>query len=495
MDLAVPLDFLTPPWLSTALLVLEFVVKVVAIGVVPENRRPSSSQAWLLMILLLPVVGVPLFILIGSPYIQGRRHRIQAEANHALLVRTKQLPALTTGIDPSSRLGGVVELNQNLGFLPCVRGTPTGLYPVYGDSIDAMTEAVRQARLEVNCEIYILALDTTTEPFFQALADAVQRGVTVRLLYDHMGSRGYPGFRAMKRRLTAAGVDWHEMLPIKPFRGRWRRPDLRNHRKLLVVDGEVGFMGSQNMVDSSYLKRGNVRSGRHWMDLNVRLSGQIVRELSVVFGLDWFTETGHVPQLVNTDDESETADETGGAMPMQLLPSGPGFTTDPNLRLFNSLIYAAQERLSIVSPYFIPDESLLIAITTAAQRGVYVELFASAKADQFMVHHAQRSYYRALLEAGVHIWLYPAPTVLHTKFLTVDDQVAVIGSSNMDMRSFHLDYEISLMVPSGDFVAQLQDVAQQYREVSQALELSSWQRRPWPGRYVDNVMRLTSALQ
>lgn len=159
------------------------------------------------------------------------------------------------------------------------------------------------------------------------------------------------------------------------------------------------------------------------------------------------------------------------------------------------MFYRAERRLSIVSPYFIPDESLLMAITTAAQRGVEVELFASARADQFMVHHAQRSYYRALLDAGVTIWLYPAPTVLHAKFLTVDDDVSVIGSSNMDMRSFHLDYEISLMVLGTSFVDQLQTVAQDYRDVSERVDLNAWNKRPWPGRYVDNVMRLTSALQ
>ena len=479
-----------PGWVTIGLLVLEYLVKIVAIGVVPENRRPSSSQAWLLLILLLPAVGVPLFLLIGSPYIQGRRHRIQAEANAQLLTRARELPALSSAaLASTTEVSGVIELNRNLGYLPCVSGTPTGLYADYGASIEAMTEAVREARLEVNFEIYILALDPTTEPFFDALADAVRRGVTVRLLYDHLGSRGYPHFREMKRRLTAAGVDWHEMLPIKPLRGRWRRPDLRNHRKLLVVDGRVGFMGSQNMIDSSYLKRANRRAGRHWMDLNVRLTGPIVRELSVVFGLDWYTETNEVPQLVNQPEGGS------GTMAMQLLPSGPGFTTDPNLRLFNSLVYSARERLSIVSPYFIPDESLLLAVTTAAQRGVQVELFASEKADQLMVHHAQRSYYRALLEAGVRIWLYPAPTVLHTKFMTVDDEVAVIGSSNMDMRSFHLDYEISLMVPDGRFVGQLQAVAAQYRAVSRRLDLETWERRPWPGRYVDIGMRLTSALQ
>ena len=478
-----------PGWLSIVVLVLDYAVKIVAIGVVPENRRPSSSQAWLLLILLIPAVGLPLFFLIGSPYVHGRRHQIQAEANAILLARPNALPMLPAGVVAPFPLTGAVALNRNLASLPCVLGTPTGLYPGYGDSIAAMTEVVRNAEQVVNFEIYILALDATTEPFFDAMADAVRRGVKVRLLYDHIGSRRYPGFRAMNRRLTRDGIDWRQMLPIKPLRGRWRRPDLRNHRKLLIIDDEVAFMGSQNMIDSSYLSKANRRVGRHWHDLNVGLRGLIVRELATVFTLDWYTETGEV-----LDVGSETT-QPPGELAMQVLPSGPGFTTDPNLRLFNLLTYRADRRLSIVSPYFIPDESLLIAITTAAQRGVEVELFASAKADQFMVHHAQRSYYRALLEVGVKIWLYPAPAVLHTKFLTVDNDVSVIGSSNMDMRSFHLDYEISLMVLGPDFVRDLQVVAQQYRDISVRLELESWNRRPWPGRYVDNVMRLTSALQ
>lgn len=149
-----------------------------------------------------------------------------------------------------------------------------------------MTAAVRQAKRVVNVEIYILGLDDTTGPFFDALAEAVTRGVTVRLLYDHMGSRGYPGYRQMNRRLTRDGIDWHQMLPIKPLRGRWRRPDLRNHRKLLIVDDEIAFMGSQNMIDSSYLKRGNVKIGRHWQDLNVALEGPIVQTLGAVFATD-----------------------------------------------------------------------------------------------------------------------------------------------------------------------------------------------------------------
>lgn len=478
-----------PAWLVTAVLVVDVAIKVVALGVVPRNRRPGSSQAWLLLILLVPLVGLALFLLIGSPYLHGRRNQIQADANRVLLERGGHRPVLPPGLELPDGIDGAIGLNRALAALPCVTGTPIGLYPGYEDSIAAMTDAVRGARRDVWFAIYILALDDTTEPFFAAMAEAVRRGVVVRLLYDHWGSRKYPGFEEMNRRLTDDGVIWHQMLPIKPLQGKWRRPDLRNHRKILVVDGEVAFMGSQNMIDASYLAPSNIRVGRRWHDLNIGLRGPIVHELAIVFAIDWFTETGERLEL------GDPASLPEGDRAMQVVPSGPGFTTEPNLRLFNTLIYRARRRLTIVSPYFVPDESVLMAITTAAQRGVEVELFASAKADQLMVHHAQRSYYQALLDAGVTIWLYPEPAILHTKCLTIDDEVAVIGSSNMDMRSFYLDYEVSLMVLGPDLVHELQQVAAGYREVSERVDPQAWPDRPLGSRYVDNVMRLTSALQ
>jgi cardiolipin synthase len=167
----------------------------------------------------------------------------------------------------------------------------------------------------------------------------------------------------------------------------------------------------------------------------------------------------------------------------------------PNLRLFTGLVHRAQHTLSLTSPYFVPDDSLLEAITTAAYRGVEVELFVSEQADQFVVQHAQASYYQVLLEAGARIYLYPKPTVLHAKHFTVDNMVGIIGSSNMDYRSFGLDYEITLMSTGQQFVADLQKVADEYRSVCRELTLAEWISRPRGQRYVDNVMRLVSALQ
>ena len=333
--------------------------------------------------------------------------------------------------------------------------------------------------------------DDVTNDFFEALVDAVERSVRVHVLYDHIATKGYPGYERMNQRLTAAGIEWHPMLPIQPLKGEWRRPSLRNHRKLLVVDSRLGFMSWRTLIAASYLKPANVKVGRASQDLDVELTEEIVASLEMVFALDWYTETGE--RLI--DEQVPTGGHEPGGDPMQLIPSGPGYLTMPNLRLFTAMVHRAQHTLSLTSPYFVPDESLMDAITTAAYRGVAVELFVSEEADQFVVGHAQASFYDALLEAGVRVYLYPKPAVLHAKHFTVDDVAGIIGSSNMDYRSFGLDYEISLLGTGPKFVADLQAVADEYRAVCHELTLSEWRARPRSQRYVDNVMRLMSALQ
>ncbi|MBK0419323.1 cardiolipin synthase [Leucobacter sp. CSA1] len=494
---------------STAFVVLEYVVKIVAVGVVPENRRPSSSTAWLLLILFLPVVGVPLFLLLGSPYVHRRRAAIQAEANRLLAQGTESIPPVPETAAISPELAGIAELSRSLTSLPMVTGTNHGVVMDYEAGIDRMTRLVEGARESVHVEIYIMARDSTTEGFFAALEAAVRRGVRVRVLLDHIGSRKYPGFREFLTRMTEAGIEWHLMLPFLPLRGKARRIDLRNHRKLMVVDGVTAVMGSQNMIEASYGSPRNRKIGRRWNDITVELTGEIVSSLEAVFAVDWYSECGELIDvhtyrgLGDPGSEShllpavhEPVRAVGGEVnAVQLIPSGPGFRTEPNLRVFASLMYTAKRRLAIVSPYFVPDESVLAAITTAAHRGVSVELYVSEVADQFMVDRAQSSYYRALLDAGVRIFRYPAPEVLHTKCFLVDDACAVLGSSNMDMRSFGLNYEISLLATGGDIVEQVRDVIAEYAARSSVLDPAVWASRPLTRRYAESVMRLTSALQ
>ncbi len=478
-------------------LIIDYSIKLVAIGFVPENRRPSSSNAWLLVILALPYLGLPLFLSMGSPYINQRRHRVQEAATQQIINVHKNVPDYPEGVvNLNPELASVIKLNRTLTAMPAVTGTNHGVHSNYEEIIAAMARAVDKAKHYVHVEIYIVAWDNTTDVFFRALARAVQRGVKVRLLLDHIGSRKYPGFHKLGRRLDAIGVEWYLMLPLLPLRWRWRRPDLRNHRKMLIIDGERGFLGSLNMIDSSYLMPKNIREGRRWVDVMVELSGPVIASMNTIFAVDWLMESDELLEIVDQVHPEIDRDQVNV---VQLVPSGPGYSTEPNLRMFNSIIHHAKERLVMCSPYFIPDESMLEAVTSACYRGVRVELLVSEQADQFAVGHAQSSYYQALLEAGVHIYLYKAPYVLHSKYVLADpdspDAVGVVGSSNMDMRSFGLNYEVSLMMTRGNIIAQLDDLTNEYLRNSTELTLDEWNNRSYARRYVDNIMRLTSALQ
>ncbi|WP_299057239.1 phospholipase D-like domain-containing protein [uncultured Nocardioides sp.] len=479
---------------ASTLLVVEYVVKIAAVGTVPEGRNPGSSSAWLMAIFFIPVVGLPLYWMIGSPFVTGRRHELQTEANRLLIEHTMAMPGVPDGAAPGAGLTSVLRMNRTLTGLPCVVGSDEGTYGDTAAAFVAMGAAIDTAERFVHVEFYIASWDEVTDPVFSALVAARARGVEVRLLMDHLGSRSYDGFKALQRRLTEADVDWHLMMPIQPLRGQWRRPDLRNHRKLLVVDGRRAFVGSHNLIGPSYGSEKNATVGRFWKDLTIQVGGEIVTAVEAVFSTDWFAETGErlAPELFFTDHESR---RIGGRYDaMQLVPSGPGFPTEPNLRMFTELVHQSLRSVSITSPYFVPDEALLTAITSAAYRGVRVDLFVGEKADQFVVGHAQRSYYTTLLEAGVHLHLYPAPAVLHAKYMTVDGHVGVIGSSNMDYRSYALNYEIMLLGFGGDLVDRLLASDAEYLAVSRELTLAEWRRQPLRTRYVDNVCRLASSL-
>ncbi|MGV8885542.1 MAG: cardiolipin synthase [Microbacteriaceae bacterium] len=468
---------------------IDFVIRVLALIIIPRNRRPQTAMAWLMAIFFLPIPGIVLFLLFGSRRLPKGRRLKQREINDYIL-------DTTDGFDDVSHdhpwLDPLVELNRTLGAMPLVGGNTASLHGDPKETLAAMTEAINAAEKYVHAEFYILSYDKTTAAFFHALHEAVARGVTVRVLLDHVAGLRSKGYRRTIRRLNRIGVSWHLMLPVQPLRGKWQRPDLRNHRKILVVDGTVAFTGSQNVIDPSYNKRGNIRRGLQWKDLMVRFEGPIVAGINALFVTDWYSETDEL--LLRETSQIPRAKRLN-ALDAQVVPSGPGFAGENNLRLFNSLLYMAQERIMISSPYFVPDESMLYAITTAAQKGINVELFVSEIGDQPLVYHAQRSYYEALLKAGVRIWLYKAPTVLHSKFFTIDDHVAVIGSSNMDMRSFSLNLEISVMVHGRSFVDDLRGVEAEYRAMSRELSLDEWMQRPLPSRVLDNVARLTAAVQ
>ncbi|WP_295034153.1 cardiolipin synthase [Microbacterium sp. MMO-10] len=480
-----------PWWIVAFGVAVDITIRVIAIIVVPRNRRPTAATAWLLAIYFIPYIGVLLFLLIGNPRLPRARRKKQELINETIAEVTKDLHLGTPRPGTPEWLRSLIGMNQRLGALPLSGDNGAHLISDYQASLDAMADAIRTAQQYVHVEFYILQSDAATDNFFRAMEETAARGVPVRVLLDHWANRWKPRYKQTIRRLDAMGADWHLMLPVQPLKGRTQRPDLRNHRKLLVVDSEVAFLGSQNVTDSTYNLPKNIKRGLHWVDLMVRVDGPVVASVNAVFLSDWYSETDDVPESVDF-----VATHNGsGDLDCQIVPSGPGFEAENNLRLFLGLLYAAKRKIMIVSPYFVPDEALLLAVSTACDRGLQVELFVSEEGDQAVVYHAQRSYYEALLRAGVRIWMYRKPYILHTKSLTVDDDVAVIGSSNMDMRSFGLNLEISMLVRGEEFVQEVRAVEDRYRELSRELTLEEWLQQPLRSTVLDNLARLTSSLQ
>ncbi len=479
-------------WLFGLLVVLA--IDVTAIIVIPRNRKPTAAMAWLLAILLVPILGILLFLLIGSMRLPQSRRSEQARIDGIIRSRARHAHLDADPVAWPRWFQRVVEQNERLTSLPALEGNYATVTGDYDGSIEMMTEEVGRARDFVHVEFFIVSWDDATRGFFAAMEAAVARGVTVRLLADYVASRRVTRSSETFAELDRIGVRWAWMLPVQPLKGKYQRPDLRNHRKLVVVDGRVAFVGSQNLIDRSYDSPKNIKRGLMWQELMARVEGPVVAEVNTVFLSDWLIETGEQLDVELRPATDVPMVQTPESVVCQLIPSGPAYRTENNLRLFLSLIHGATEQVILTSPYFVPDEAMVYAITTACQRGLDVQLFVSEIGDQGMVFHAQRSYYETLLEAGVRIFLYPAPYILHAKHFSIDDDIAVIGSSNMDIRSFSLNMEMMMMVRGRSFVEQIRSIEQGYRDAGRELTLDEWRREPPGATFLDGVARLASAL-
>ncbi|TDE92829.1 cardiolipin synthase [Occultella glacieicola] len=478
-----------------AAFLIDLAIKIAALIIIPRHRKPTAAMAWLLAIMLIPFIGILLFLLIGSVRLPKRRREEQERIVGIVSERVSRSDAVVADAAGLPRwFQRVLEQNETLTALPAVAGNVATLHGDYQQSIDAMAAEIDRAERFVHVEYFIVALDDTTRGFFAAMERAVTRGVSVRLLADHIPSRKVARSKETFAELDRIGVSWSWMLPVMPLRGKYQRPDLRNHRKIVVVDGEVAFLGSQNLISRDYDSAKNIKRGLMWQELVTRVTGPVVASANAVFLSDWLIETGEQLDTEHVPAADVAVSTSPGALMCQVVPSGPGYRTESNLRLFLSLIYGATEKVILTSPYFVPDEAMVYAITTACQRGLEVQLFVSEIGDQGLVYHAQRSYYDTLLAAGVRIFLYPAPYILHAKHFSIDDEIAVIGSSNLDIRSFTLDMEVSLLVHGRSFVEAMREVEQGYRDAGRELTLEEWRKEPLRATFLDGLARLTSAL-
>jgi len=474
----------TPFTWSLAWVASEWAIRIVMLIHVPQRRNPAATRTWLLLIFLQPWIGLLIYFLIGRITLPKRRLEIQERA--AARLRKAQGQWLANArfaeADIPPELNQAVTLVQNLGHFHILDGNEFELLDDYDGSIQRLIDDIDAAHDHVHLLFYIFEDDDTGRRVAAAVMRAAQRGVHCRVLMDYAGSS-----RALKRlapRMRRAGVSVAGMLPVNLFRAKAARFDLRNHRKIVVIDGTIGYTGSQNIVDAES-EPGLVNE-----DLVVRVRGPLVSQLQVVFLADHYIEREE--KIAEHELFPDPPFEPGTAA-AQVLPSGPGYRYANAQKAMVALIHGARHRVVVTTPYFIPDEAFIQAMLTAILRGVEVHLVVSARGDHALVHYAQESYYETLLETGVKIHLYQ-PRFLHAKHLSIDDSVALIGSSNVDLRSFTLNNEITLLIYDAAVVAQLRKVQERYFAHSKLLCLEEWVRRPLLKKVLQNTARLTDSL-
>lgn len=484
-------------WISWALFALDWLVRLVLAARVILRRTPMpTTLAWLLVLLLVPVVGWVAYALVGENRLGSRRaERVKDIAieimTHAAPLWTRAAQEFPPELKRFEHLASLCSLSSGT---PALSDNSVEIISESGAFIDALVADIECSTRTCHLLYYIWQGVGRPGEVAAALERAAKRGVECRVLVDAVGSLDFVGSE-MWERMGRAGVEVVEALPVNAFRLLFSRIDLRNHRKIAVIDGCVAYAGSHNLVDPAFKLDRRERIGPY-VDATARLRGPAVQALQTVFLGDWLVDSEddvaevekELPRLLALDGEA-----SGGSSLVHVLPTGPGM--DP-LAIHHALlatIHSAREELIMTTPYFVPDEATKAAMVVAARRGVEVTLVVPEKSDHPIVCAAGRSHYHDLLDAGVRIRHFNAG-LLHSKTVTVDRKIGIITSANFDMRSFFLNYEVSLFVYDDDFASMLRFLQVSYIERSSEITKDQWARRPVLKRFFDNFAQLLSPL-
>ncbi len=443
------------------------------------HREPSSRLAWAMIILLLPAVGIGAYILFGETNIGRRRVERYRKAEALIGPAVEPETGVEAGItEASPKNSHLFQLGHSIsGFVP-VAGNSAELMQDSNSAIDRLVADIDAAQEHVHLLFYIWLDDTNGKKVMEAVKRAARRGVTVRAMADDLGSRKLIRSDHWKD-MAESGVNLARALPVDtlllhPIRGR---VDLRNHRKIVVIDNQITYCGSQNCADPEFRVKPKYAP---WVDLVVRFEGPIARQNQRLFLQDW---TSHVDDpLSDLPREFAPVDSDGGIL-AQVVGTGPTVRNSAMPELFEVLMHGARDELVITTPYFVPSESMQSALCATAHRGVRTTIVFPANNDSWVVAAASRSYYSELLSAGVRIFEYP-DGLLHTKSLTLDGSVALIGSANLDRRSFDLNYENNILLEDRALTSALRARQEEYISDSREVllpEVEAWglRRRLW----------------
>lgn len=439
------------------------IIRICAALALPLRHPPAVAMAWLMPIMLWPLPGALAYSMMGSRLLPSKRISRYQRASKLIADRAPDTPALYPRLNDAAK--NTVALAKGLNHLPLVGGNSVELLPTAESFFSALLKLINRAERQLWLLYYITDDTGPVEPVMTALKAAAARGVDVRFCADSVGSRKWLSKGA--KDLQAAGVTVQELLPVSPWRRGAARFDLRNHRKLAVADGKWALCGSHNLIDPTYGHKNLL-----WQDLSMAFEGPVAAHLAWIWLNDWYAEGGTLAGAHQLGEQTEPA----GDVSVQVLPSGP-YSADENFLLITlSALHSAQKCVTITTPYFVPDESLLQAFRVLRARGVEVRLLVPERCDQKLPGLAAQTYYAHLLDMGVQIWLYNRG-LLHAKTMTVDDHLAFAGSNNFDMRSFALNFELTVAFTDGPSIEALKTQQEHWLKDCTPLSLKEWQRR------------------
>lgn len=471
---------------------------IISLRLIYRKLAVSTTLSFILLIAAFPIIGAILYFFFGDHRLGRKRLKLGSRIRSHYLKRYE-----VSEIDADEEDLDVSPFFKNLSS---VIAKETGFHPAAGNKINLLSSApekiaeiikdINAANISCFLEFYIIDPQGIVIDVMMALEAAALRGVDCRILADDIGSK--PFFRSKwPERLGKSGVTVVASLPVGLIKSISHRSDLRNHRKIILIDQKIGYLGSYNLIDPVYFKKDKIEE--QWVDIMARMEGQIISSLASVFNTDYlFDNFDNIGEYIGRDElndfplETHTPDFKRDAV-MQLIPSGPEMRSSIIYETIVAAMFGASESITIVTPYFVPDEALLMAMSNAAKRGIDVTLIVPRRLDSAMARYAGESNFQTLLESGVRITRYQAG-LLHTKAIIIDDDISFIGTVNMDMRSFYLNLELTIVIYDAVFQKSLAKVINNYLDHSDDVELSRWKERGVYHRFKENIFRLASPM-
>ena len=429
-----------------------------------RKRNPLSSMAWIMFLILFPVVGGIAFLIFGvgiSSYSRYRYKKKQEINENSVLHKQKELVrAQETGDFPQS---GIIRYFLNSDCVYCENNN-VKIFTDAGEKYEALLRDIEGARDSINLLYFIIRNDSIGNRIIDALCQKAREGVKVRLMYDGLGSLLTPR-RLFNRLRKIPGSEVVEFFPVRIL--SMFKINHRNHRKIVIVDGQIAYLGGMNIGDE-YM---NCKTSKdlNWRDTHIRITGDAVEYVEQCFARDWEFSTGKELPKSNLKRHSD------GNVGIQIVASGPDTVGEEIKNGMIRMIYSSKRYIKIQTPYFVPDDAFLTAIKTAAQSGVDVRVMIPGIPDKKYVYHTTMSYVGELLEAGVRVFLYPG--FIHSKTMTVDDELATIGSANVDIRSFRLLFELNAFMYGQEISVECREIFDADEKLCRELTMAEYKKR------------------